>query len=148
MLDQVLEVKQELAGDHKNIGQKTIFYDMLTNDQVRQEEKETEHLVTEAQVVVAAGIVTTAHTLSTIAFYVLNNPEVLKRLQQELAAVMGDTNSKPSWQVLEGLLYLVSSCCTVTEYYIHREVYEVRSLTNSRARSSVKGSGNGCAPVV
>ena len=51
---QVIEVKTELQAGHKNTGQRTIFYDVLTNDNIRPEEKETEHLKGEAQLLVAA----------------------------------------------------------------------------------------------
>lgn len=51
---QVIEVKTELQAGRKNTGQRTIFHDVLTNDNIRPEEKGTEHLKNEAQLVVAA----------------------------------------------------------------------------------------------
>ena len=48
-------MKDDIAKGRKPIGQGTIFYDMLTNNEVRPEEKGTTHLKTEAHVVVAAG---------------------------------------------------------------------------------------------
>ena len=51
---QVVEVKTELQAGRKNTGQRTVFYDVLTNDNIRPEEKETEHLKGEAQLLVAA----------------------------------------------------------------------------------------------
>ncbi len=48
-------MKDDIANGRKPTGQRTIFYDMLTNDQVRPEEKETTHLMNEVQIVVAAG---------------------------------------------------------------------------------------------
>ena len=48
-------MKDDSAKGRKPIGQRTIFYDMLTNDEVRPQEKETTHLKTEAHVVVGAG---------------------------------------------------------------------------------------------
>ena len=51
----MLEVKKEYAQGHKGSGQKNIFYDILTNDQIRPQDKETERLVAEAMSVVGAG---------------------------------------------------------------------------------------------
>ncbi len=48
-------MKDDIANGRKPTGQRTIFHDMLTNKKVRPEEKETTHLMTEAQVLVAAG---------------------------------------------------------------------------------------------
>lgn len=52
--EQVNEVKAELQAGRKNTGQRTVFYDVLTNESIRPEEKGTEHLKGEAQLLVAA----------------------------------------------------------------------------------------------
>lgn len=101
-------MKKNLAEGRKPIGRKTIFYDVLTNDQVRPQEKTTQHLVTEAQSIVAAGMFTTAHILQIIAFYVLENPDILMSLQEELAGVFKSSDTKPSWRQLEKLPYLTA----------------------------------------
>ncbi|KAL9124190.1 MAG: hypothetical protein Q9217_006456 [Psora testacea] len=103
---QVNEMKASLAQGKKDTEQRTIFYDILSNDQVRPQEKETEHLVTEAQAVVGAGTVTTAHTLSILVYHLLSNPDILARTQNELRALMADLDTKPRWQHLEQLPYL------------------------------------------
>ena len=64
----------------------------------------------EAQIVVAAGTVTTAHILSVTFFHIINNPEILAKLQGELRTVMPDTQTQAPWHKLEQLPYLV--CCT------------------------------------
>lgn len=51
---QVREVEASIHAGRKNTGQRTVFYDVLTNDDIRAEEKETEHLKGEAQTLVAA----------------------------------------------------------------------------------------------
>lgn len=51
----VVKIKEELAEGRKGSGRKTILYDILTKDQIRPQDKETERLVTEALSVVAAG---------------------------------------------------------------------------------------------
>ncbi len=53
--DQVLGVKSELAQGKKPVGQKTIFYDLLTNDQLPPEDKAVDRLQAEGLLLVAAG---------------------------------------------------------------------------------------------
>ncbi len=52
---QVLKIKKELAEGRKGSGRKTILYDILTNDQVRPQDKGTERLLAESLSVVGAG---------------------------------------------------------------------------------------------
>ena len=105
---QVKEMKDDLAQGKRNTGQRTIFYDILTTDQVRPQEKETEHLVTEAQAAVGAGTVTTAHTLSILIYHILSNPEILARIRSEIKTTLPDVQTKPKWQQLEQLPYLTA----------------------------------------
>ena len=107
MYSQVIEIKKELQNNKKTEGQRTIFYDVLTNDQVRPEEKKVDHLAEEAYIVVAAGTVTTSHTLSVLAFHVISNPDILEKLQAELATVMTENQPPPKLRQLEPLPYLV-----------------------------------------
>ena len=103
---QVLEVKDALARGEKPTGQTTIFYDVLTNPQVRPQEKETDHLQDEAQTVIGAGTVTTGHILSILTYYIVDNPTIRERLQAELESLMQQTDGKPKWAQLEHLPYL------------------------------------------
>lgn len=122
---QVLEIKKEHAEGRKPSGRRTIIYDILTNDQIRPQDKETERLLAEALSVVAAGYscfpmpygisvlrllnrtTTTAHTLSVLAFHILHNPGILNKLQHELESVMPQPDSQPRWSELEQLPYMV-----------------------------------------
>ncbi|KAL8784865.1 MAG: hypothetical protein Q9195_008858 [Heterodermia aff. obscurata] len=105
---QVVEVKTDLQAGRKNTGQRTVFYDVLTNDNIRPEEKGTDHLKNEAQTFVAAGTVTTAHVLSTTTFYLIENPAMLEKLHQELRTVIKTDGQTPNWQQLEQLPYLTA----------------------------------------
>lgn len=105
---QVIEAKEGLARGEKPIGQETIFYDVLTNDEVRPQEKETGHLQDEAQTIIAAGTVTTGHILGVTSFYLISNPPVLEKLQTELGNLMSKTGPSPQWQQLEQLPYLTA----------------------------------------
>ena len=45
--------------------------------------------------------------LSVVTFHILNNPEMLRKLQLELESVMLESNPQPKWSELEQLPYLV-----------------------------------------
>ncbi|CAD6576468.1 MAG: hypothetical protein ASARMPREDX12_007896 [Alectoria sarmentosa] len=105
---QVIQAKEEIARGEKPIGQETIFYDVLTNDQVRPQEKETDHLQDEAQTIIAAGTVTTGHILAIVSFYLVSNLPVLGKLQTEIENLMSKTGPSPKWQQLEQLPYLTA----------------------------------------
>lgn len=103
----ILKVKAELAEGRKPEGQKTIFYDVLTNPQLADEDKTIERVENEGISVVAAGSNTVAHTLSCISFFIISDRSMLEKLQAELAAVMKD-NPEPKWSQLESLPYLTA----------------------------------------
>ena len=104
----VIQAKEALADGEKPVGQETIFYDVLTNDEVRPQEKETDHLQDEAQTIVAAGTVTTGHILAISFFYIINDPPILQKLQAEVGDLMAKTGPSPKWQQLEQLPYLTA----------------------------------------
>ena len=81
---------------------------MLTNDEVRPQEKETDHLQDEAQSIIGAGTATTGHILAITTFHIINNPSIRDKLQTELGACMSETNGSPKWQQLEQLPYLTA----------------------------------------
>ena len=97
-----------MAIREKPTGQTTIFYDVLSNPNVRPEEKETDHLKEEAQTIVGAGTVTTAHILAILSFYIISNSSIRAQLADELGHVMAQTGGKPSWHQLEQLPYLTA----------------------------------------
>lgn len=100
MKDNVLEVKADLK-EGREADQKTIFLDILSNEDIRAEEKESSYLICEAQTIIAAGTLTTSHMLCLLTFHLLDNPKILQRLQEELRTV-----AEPKWQQLERLPYL------------------------------------------
>lgn len=105
LYNQVSRIQQELKEGGKPSGQKTIFYDVLTNDGIQPEIKTIEHLVNEARVLVLAGTVSTTHILTVLTFHVVKNPNILKRLQEELATFTKE--EQQSWRHLERLPFLV-----------------------------------------
>ena len=103
----ILKVKAELAEGRKPEGQKTIFYDILTNPQLAEEDKTIARLENEGVSVVAAGSNTVAHTLSCISFFVMSDKAILEKLQVELRSVMAE-DPEPKWSQLETLPYLTA----------------------------------------
>jgi len=97
-----------LAAERKPEGQTTIFYEVLSNDEVRPQEKDTDYLQDEAQTIIGAGTATTGHILALLTFYINDNPKILARLQEELGTIMSDENPSPKWQRLEQLPYLTA----------------------------------------
>src|SRR5436305_6382472 len=85
--------------------QSTVFKELLDSDLPR-EEKTVQRLAEEAQTVVAAGQVTTAHFLKMTSFHILANPEILRELKEELILVMPSDGSLPPISKLEKLPYL------------------------------------------
>jgi cytochrome P450 len=61
----------------------TIFHEVLESD-LPPEEKGLQRLGDEAQTIVGAGLETTAWALTHAAFYLINQPETLHKLQDEL----------------------------------------------------------------
>ena len=104
----VIQAKEVLARGEKPVGQETIFYDVLTNDEVRAQVKTTDHLQDEAQSIIAAGTVSTGHTLAIVSFYLIDKPGILEKLRAELGDLMSKTGPSPKWQQLEQLPYLTA----------------------------------------
>lgn len=105
---QILDVKASIGRGKKPEGQTSIFYDVLTNPDVRPQEKTDDHMQDEAQALMAAGTITTAHILTIITFHIISNPSMLQKLQAELKSVMFTSETPPKWQQLEQLPYLTA----------------------------------------
>lgn len=105
---QIREVQANIAeGKTQSTSTKTIFHELLTGT-LPPQEKRIERLWQEGQIVVGAGTETTAWTLSVILFYLLDNPNVMARLQTELKHAIPDPSERVSWNRLEQLPYLGS----------------------------------------
>ena len=83
----------------------TVFRELLNSDLPR-EEVTVQRLAEEAQNVVAAGQVTTAHSLKMTSLHVLANPEIHRKLKQDLKSVMPGDGNLPPLSKLEQLPYL------------------------------------------
>ena len=78
---------------------------MLESD-LPPEEKGLQRLGHEAQTVIGAGLTTTAWTLTNATFYILNQPETLRKLQDELRTAIPDPAAPLDWARLEELPFL------------------------------------------
>ena len=100
------KLKAIKAGESKeNPDHPTILFELVRSD-LPPKEKEIGRLNEEAQLLVAAGLVTVSWALSVITFYVLQDPQILARLQKELAAAIADRDASFKWEDVEKLPYL------------------------------------------
>jgi cytochrome P450 len=89
----------------------TIFYEIIHSD-LPPAEKTTKRLQGEAAAILGAGAVTTAWTLTTGLYHLVEQPEKLKRLRAEIRSVMPDPHQPATLQQLEKLPYLT---CVIME---------------------------------
>jgi cytochrome P450 len=96
--------------DNKDLDEKdmrTLFRDLL-NSSLPPEEKSIERMWHDGQVFNIAGSETTSWTLANATFYLLSNPEILRRVQDEIKTVTPDGSIDGiSAAELEALPYLV-----------------------------------------
>ena len=86
----------------------TIFHTLRDDPNLPPSEKTIPRLLGEARTLVAAGTLTTAHTLGTTTYHLLSNPPILTRLLAELEAAIPDPTASTPWQTLESLPYLTA----------------------------------------
>ena len=88
--------------EHKSASHPTIFHELLNNAELPEEEKSDTRLGDEAQLLVSAGLLTTAWTLSVASYHLAANPDMTTRLREELRGV----EQPYDWRKLEKLPYL------------------------------------------
>lgn len=99
-----IDTKEKLDAGF-NFERPTIFETLLKSD-LKGDEMRPERLGDEATTVVAAGTETTSWTLTVITYHLLDKPQLLKRLVEELQTHIDDAKHLPRWTVLEKLPYL------------------------------------------
>lgn len=102
---QIKDMKAGITDDDKNADHRTIFYEILNSD-LPLKEKSDARLAQDGQTVVIAGTITTAWGLCIAVFYLLSQPETLKRLKKELQTVLKGPSSPITLATLEQLPYL------------------------------------------
>jgi cytochrome P450 len=96
------------VGDFRDVKHRTIFHELLESPILPSEDKTVDRLWQEAQLLLAAGTVTTATSISSALVYLLLDPVRLKVLLVELEIAMPDISKPPRETDLERLPYLVS----------------------------------------
>ncbi|GAB1198911.1 hypothetical protein APSETT444_008241 [Aspergillus pseudonomiae] len=93
------------TGNRTTVPKGTLFHALLEST-LPPEEKTADRLSQEVFTVIAAGGETTARNLATITFYLLNNPEKLEKLREELNRL--DPDGTASLVEYEAMPYLTS----------------------------------------
>ncbi|KAF2100056.1 putative cytochrome P450 [Rhizodiscina lignyota] len=107
MIDYQSDIEQRLRKlKDVNERSKTTIFQSLLNGDLPPQEKEIPRLVDEGMGLVAAGANTTAHTLKYVTFQLLNNPDILHKLMEELVDAIPDPSVIPPVSSLEQLPYL------------------------------------------
>jgi cytochrome P450 len=102
---QILEIKAGKVDDSKDADHRTIFYEIINSDLPENEKSDT-RLAQDGQTVVIAGTLTTAWALCVAVFYLLSQPESLRRLKEELQTAQKGPSSPISLAAVEQLPYL------------------------------------------
>jgi cytochrome P450 len=88
-------------------GRPTLFRYMVHESGLPEADLTVDRLTKEAQILLGAGSVSTARTLHFVAFYLLSNPSMHERLEDELKDTMAKWPiERPTWSQLEKLPYL------------------------------------------
>jgi cytochrome P450 len=101
--------KQLKRESYSESTERSIFADILKNDKLPQEEKELRRLVDEGNFLMSAGTDAPSQVLTITMFHILRNPDITRRLKEELASAMPDPWADASWSAMEQLKYLVIS---------------------------------------
>ncbi|KAI1099517.1 putative benzoate 4-monooxygenase cytochrome P450 [Jackrogersella minutella] len=104
----VEEVKYDIASKHEyEESDKTSIFHHILQSSLPDSEKDSGRLQSEAFALLAAGTITTATTLSIITYYILADPSIKERLQEDLKDVTSNFPEQvPQWADLEKLPYL------------------------------------------
>ena len=85
----------------------TVFHE-IKDSNLPPSEKTPIRLAGEAGTLLGAGTETTARTLAVTSFYLINSPEIMGRLRQELKKIMPTLDTVVPLPTIEKLPYLVS----------------------------------------
>ena len=100
-----MEAKREkLENDKKGIRARdgTSLFRYIVNSDMPESERSNERLAKEAQVLLGGGTATTARTMGFISYFILANPSIRSRLENELEEPMSRyPEVVPKWAELE-----------------------------------------------
>lgn len=100
------EVTSPASEGSFKIGSRPTVFRHLVSCKLPASELTDDRLSKEAQLMIGAGTMTTAGTMNFLVYHVMSNPDIRKRLVDELLPVMKDyPEKKPTWADLEKLVY-------------------------------------------
>lgn len=82
----VHQIRKGLNKSHKSASHPTIFHEVLNNPDLPFSEKSDARLGDEAQLIVAAGLITTSWVLSVASYHLAAQPALAARVRAELAS--------------------------------------------------------------
>ncbi|KAK5651119.1 hypothetical protein OQA88_13258 [Cercophora sp. LCS_1] len=97
----IREIREGINTNHKDVIHPTIFHELL-NSELPEEEKRDARLGDEAQLIVAAGLITTSWALTVASFHLIKNPSAVTRIREEVKGV----ETPCDWRKLEKLPFL------------------------------------------
>lgn len=106
-------LREHEAAENGNVEKKrdqeslTVFEEVLNSD-LPPAEKDIDHLTDNGFVLIGAGGETSATLLTHLAYHVLSNEDILKRLKAELYVAIPNSAILPEWRELEALPYLIA----------------------------------------
>lgn len=103
---QVKRVMTSGDTEARKSGHPTIFHHILASSDLPPSELSIDRLTQEAIIINAAGIETTAATLTLASFYILNDSFIEGQLRAELEQAMPNSDEILPWEQLEKLPYL------------------------------------------
>ena len=106
-LDEIREVQTQLDSRKVNHDNETIFHSLLQSD-LPESEKQPERLAQEAVLLAGAGTHTTAWAMTVATFYVLSQPDTMRKLKDELEAALPNPTEPVVLNTLEQLPYLTA----------------------------------------
>ncbi|KAI9791752.1 MAG: hypothetical protein M1816_003562 [Peltula sp. TS41687] len=107
---QAKEVLDDKEFNSKKREYAAVLHELRDSDdpEMFDEKSRLKRMTDEAQTIVSAGMETTGNTLSTITYHLLQNPDMVRRLKEELDSVGQDRTEIVPYQVLRELPYLTA----------------------------------------
>ncbi|KOC07349.1 benzoate 4-monooxygenase cytochrome P450 [Aspergillus flavus AF70] len=102
--DKIDKREDSFQAEKESQKNKSIFQDILRSN-LPPSEKAPARLAAEANLLLIAGTETTARALSLVLFHILDNPQTLLQLREELAPLMPHPDSRVSVAALESLRF-------------------------------------------
>ncbi|TGO51020.1 hypothetical protein BOTNAR_0371g00060 [Botryotinia narcissicola] len=102
----ILDGNYKFDPDKGNGIEGTIVHAILESDEINHSEKEFKRLFEEAFTLIGAGSDTVSNMLTNTHFHLLDNPQHLKTLREELKSVMQDRYARACLKDLEGIPFL------------------------------------------